>query len=127
MQHASDIRMPSPRNRGVIQRLEAFKQWSSWSKLILFISMSATLAVFILAPNLCPRTESNSMEFLLCWFHWLATVALISTVLWSIFAFFGVYVGPHALWKHTNEFGPWVFAGAGLVYLFGIFVYIFAI
>src|ERR1051325_273763 len=127
MQNEDKIKTIRRWNKIFALRLEAFKEWSAWSMLILGLSLIATLGVFILAPYMCPTTESNSTISLLCWFHWLATIALVSTVLWSLFAFFGVYLGPHALWKPTSEFGPGIFLGAGLVYLSGVGIYIFAI
>jgi len=104
-----------------------FTKWSFWSAVILWLSGVTMFLVFFLAPYLKPNAEPNSTESLLWWFHLLATVALLSSALWSLFAFCGVYIGPFSFWKHRDEFGPNIFLAASVVYLAGVGVYVFAI
>jgi hypothetical protein len=127
MQNADKIKATRRWRKQFALRLKAFKEWSSLSTLILIVTVGMVIAVLILSPYLSYSVEGNSNETLLRWFHWLATIALCSTALWSIFAFVGVYFGPHALWKHSKELGAEIFFVAGSFYLVGVGIYIFAI
>jgi hypothetical protein len=66
-------------------------------------------------------------ERLTCWLHYLATVALLSTVIWSLAGFITIYWGPHQLWDHGDELGRGVFFSANLFSFFSIVFYLLGI
>lgn len=89
-----------------------------WPDVVLTISALLVLFVLLFPDFLCAGMDPGTNPFLHQWLSCLATVALISTFLWSVVAWIGIYFGPHGLQLYSNALGPTVMLSAnGLVFL----------
>jgi hypothetical protein len=77
------------------------------------VTTLSTVAIFLLAPCI----GASRYTGVLYWSHWLGTIALISTLLWSIFGLVSIYYGPHHLFDHSQDIGRGMFLWLTLVYV----------
>jgi hypothetical protein len=98
-------------------KAEKNRLWSMCSWAILIATFGLTLIVFARAPLMCGGIHPLTAKHLVDWLRWLDVIALVSTISWSVVAFFGIFSGPHTLWDVKEFIGRKVFMASSLYFL----------